>query len=401
VADTTNIGRQLAHAVLEALKKAGHILLAAGSAERAARELAEQMEPTLPRVLSKVVRSPIMGEVSSTFGDEATDEIVEAMVEDLRETVLDSEAVEDVFAEDRVIERVIFTTLRDELRAMGNAEEEEPELPPISVKLDTLGYVAKAAARGAPAETLKDALSRAAEAVSAELDRFDAEENTAFFRPGDADPDKRIDIETAIEEELSDLVDLGVVELPSERRTLPLPPLAPEARKGLSRRLDDLAARHLANPLCPGSWDWGPDKASVVLSFTPVTTPNPALLEASVAAFREALASVVDGDDRGPPSARDVAPPTRRSGEDVSEKAALRLLAALESNLPPSRRAPASSKPAAKPAAASKAKTPAAKKPAAKKPAAKKPAASDAPKKPAAASKATKKPAVKKPAGDA
>jgi hypothetical protein len=389
VADTTNTGRQLAHAVLEALKKAGHILLATGGMDRAARELAEQMEPTLPKVLSKVVRSPIMGEVSSTFGDEATDEIVEAMVEDLRETVLDSEAVEDVFAEDRVIERVIFTTLRDELRAMGNAEEDEPELPPISVKLDTLGYVAKAAARGAAPDTLKDALSRAAEAVSAELESFDATENTAFFRPGDADPDRRIDIETAIEEELSDLVDLGVVELPSERRPLPLPALSPEARKGLSRKLDELAARHLANPLCPGSWDWGPDKASVVLAFTPVTAPNPELLEASVAAFADALSRFTGAEgavaDEPPPA-------TRRSPEDVSEKAALRLLAALEGAKPASRRAP--SKSVDGPPSSPASKKPASKKPAVETPTAETPAA----KKSAAGKPAAGKPAAKKPA---
>lgn len=331
-----NLARQLAHAALDALKRAGHIVLAPGGGERTVRELAQQMEPTLPKIMAKVVRSPIMGEVSSTFGDEATDEAVEELVEEMRETVLDSEGVEDVFAEDRTIERVIFLTLRDELRSRGNTEAEEAELPPISVRLDTLGYVAKAAARGAPAPTLREALDRAAEAVQAELETFDAAAHTAFFRPGDSDPDKRIEIEAAIEEELTDLVELGVVELPSEKRTVTLPALSSDARKGLSRRLDDIAARVLKSALCPGTWDWAnEERSAVVLSFTPLTGPDPSSIEKATAAFVAALPEL---ESEMPPSVRapssEGAPRSRRPADEEDAARARRLLAALESVLP-------------------------------------------------------------------
>lgn len=357
------LARQLAHSALDALKKAGHIVLAPGGGEQTAREMAQQLEPALPRILAKVVRSPIMGEVSSTFGDEATDELVEELVEELRETVLDSDGVEDVFAEDRAIERVIFLTLRDELRLLGNREaDDEAEPPPISVRLDTLGYVAKAAAREAELPTLRDALDRAAMAVQAELDNFDAEAHTAFFRPGDSDPEKRIEIEAAIEEELSDLVDLGVVELPSELRVVPLPALAPEARKGLSRRLDDLAARHLADPLCPGSWDWGAEKTTVVLSFTPLTAPNPALIDSAAAAFGAGLAGLLAELPSAPAAAIEAAEsrPARKvatskppvaSKQDGDDALARRLLAALEAE-PALKKKPASKKKAVEPKAA-------------------------------------------------
>lgn len=326
-----NLARQLAHAVLDALKRAGHIVLAPGGGERTVRELAQQMEPTLPKILAKVVRSPIMGEVSSTFGDEATDEAVEELVLEMRETVLDSEGVEDVFAEDRVIERVIFLTLRDELHSRGNTEE-ETELPPISVRLDTLGYVAKAAARGAPAPTLREALDRAAEAVQAELETFDPDAHTAFFRPGDSDPDKRLEIEAAIEEELTDLVEMGVVELPSEKRTLPLPDLPPEARKGLSRRLDEIAAKVLRSPLCPGSWDWGPEKTSVVLSFTPLTSPDPTGIDKATTEFEAALAEL---DHSAPPPSVRAPVKIETRLDDADDARARRLLAALESVMQP------------------------------------------------------------------
>lgn len=310
--------RQLAQSTLEALKKAGHIVVAGGGGEAAARELATLIEPVLARILPKIQRSPIMGEVSSTFGDEATDEIVEELVAEMREALLDSDSVEDVFAEDRVIERVIFLSLRDSLRALEPREDDDDdEIPPISVRLDTLGYVAAAAAKGADQETLRDALDRAAEAAQSELGAFDAEARIAIFKPTDPDPERRIEIEAAIEEELSDLVDLGVVDLPSKKRSVPLPELSEAERKALRRKLDELTKKHLSQPLCPGSWDWGPSKRSIVLVFTPLSEPDAGVIDRMTAAFVAELGSLEDlGEDAPPPSkpapksvrARDVAP---------------------------------------------------------------------------------------------
>lgn len=233
------VSRQVAQVTLEALKKAGHILLAPGGTEAVLRELSQLIDPVIPRVLAKLDFSPIMGEVSSTFGDEATDEAVEALVEEMREALLDSDGVEDVFADDRTIERMIFRTFAETSRTLARTaqeEDEDDELPPISVKLDTLGYVAAAAAKSADDGTLREALDRAAEAAQSELKTFDEKSLTAFFKPVDPDPDRRLDIESAIEEELSDLVDLGVVELPTVKRTLPLPALGDAERKTLRRR---------------------------------------------------------------------------------------------------------------------------------------------------------------------
>lgn len=378
------LSRHLAQSTLDALKKAGHIVVAGGGGEAAARELSALIEPVLARILPKIQRSPIMGEVSSTFGDEATDEMVEELVAELREALLDSDSVEDVFADDRVIERVIFLSLRDALRSLEVREDEDDEeIPPISVRLDTLGYVAAAAAKGADQDTLRDALDRAAEAAQSELGAFDPDARVAIFKPTDPDPERRIEIEAAIEEELSDLVDLGVVDLPTQRRTLPLPDLTEPERKALRRRLDELAKRHLAAPLCPGTWDWGPNKTSVVLSFTPLSEPDGASIDRMVQAFLADLDANAPTLDPPTPDApvRDSAPssaprvhrtagakrPTQ--GDELSKKGIAALLDAIQASKPAPARAKNSVKSPAKPSAVEAAPKPvrAAKKKAVKK----------------------------------
>ncbi len=290
-----NLTRTLATLSLDALRKAGHIVLAPGGGERVVRDLSLLIEPALKAIVVNIDRSPIMGEVSSTFGSEATDEAVEELVSALREAVLDSEGVEDVFADDRTIERVIFRSLADTLLTSpeATAVAEEEEIPPISVRLDTLGYVAATAARTTDKDTLEHALSRAAELADAELKTFDEGSRTAFFRPLEPDPERRLDIEAAIEEELSDLVDMGVVDLPTVTRSLPLPALVEDQRRALRKRLDELAQKHLTIAVCPGTWDWGADKRSVSLVFTPLSEHDAEVVERATAVFAQDLEAML------------------------------------------------------------------------------------------------------------
>ncbi len=172
----------------------------------------------------------------------------------LRATLLDSEGVEDVFADDNVMERVIFRTLRADLvaRAGAAALGDEDEKPPISVRLGTLGYVAATAARLSDEETLRDALERAALSASTELDTFDEATKTAIFAAREDDPDKRLEIEEAVEEELADLVEMGLVDLPKVERTVPLPAAIDDAeKKALSKSITAIAERTLTNRVCP------------------------------------------------------------------------------------------------------------------------------------------------------
>lgn len=345
------ISRQLALTTLDALKKAGHIVLAPGGSDPIVRDFVTLIDPVLARIVSKLDRSPIMGEVSSTFGDEATDEAVEELVSAMREALLDSDGVEDVFADDRTIERFIFRTLADAFRVVAatTIAEDEDDRPPISVRLDTLGYVAAAAAKSADDDTLRDALDRAAEAAQSELKTFDDRTRTAFFRPVDPDPERRLDIEAAIEEELSDLVDLGVVELPTTTRTIPLAALAggealsDARRKALRRTLDELAQKHLGIPLCPGTWDWSEDKQSVVIVFTPLTEPDSILIERAVLAVTQGIEAFLRApfSEDAPTSVK----PRSQRADDLAFVTRVLQAARVQ---PAKSEAPASSKPPAK-----------------------------------------------------
>jgi len=309
--------RQLAQSTLEALKKAGHIVLARGETETVLRELADIIDPVLKRILPRIARRVVMGEVTSTFGDEAADEAVEEMVAALRQALLDSDGVEDVFAEDHVIERAIFRSLADELHAFAaTADDPDEEVPPISVRLETLGYVATAAAKTADDHTLKDALERAAEAAKTELETYDAHSRTAFFRGTEADPDRRIDIESAIEEELSDLVDLGLLPLPTILREVPLGgPLSKDERRGLSRTLDALVEKHLKSTICPGTWEWTP-AGTLQLVFTPLAEPDEELVTRMAQAFIADLSPTTESLE----APREAKPaPAARSAETVRE----------------------------------------------------------------------------------
>lgn len=287
------LSRQLAKSIVDALKRAGHLVLAGGEGDAVVRDLTVHLDPALEKIVPRLSPSLVMGEVTSTFGDEATDEAVENLVEQLREALLDSDGVEDVYADDRTMERMIFRCLQEELRKVGDALDEADEPPPpISVRLDTLGYVAAHAARGADDATLRDALDRAAENVRSELDRYDAASRTAFFRPSDPDPEQRIDIEASIEEELSDLVDLGVVELPTVTRRIVVGHALDRAQqKALFRTIDRLAQRHLSAALCPGSWSWDGGDA-LTLTFTPLTEPDEHLVDEQTDAFTTELRQI-------------------------------------------------------------------------------------------------------------
>ena len=99
----------MAMIIVDALKAQGHILVVKGGSTALVRELDERMSSHLDAIVSQIVpRAPVGGEVTSTFGKEAVDEAVEHIVEELTRTLMDSDHVEDVFAEDNVIQRDIF-----------------------------------------------------------------------------------------------------------------------------------------------------------------------------------------------------------------------------------------------------------------------------------------------------
>ena len=83
------LARRMAAAVLTALKSDGHVLVDRGGEGAVVRELDGLLAPLLPRLVARAARAPVSGEVTSTFGDEATDEAVEELVVELREAIVE------------------------------------------------------------------------------------------------------------------------------------------------------------------------------------------------------------------------------------------------------------------------------------------------------------------------
>jgi hypothetical protein len=380
----------MATALLTALKGDGHVLIERGGEGAVVRELDGLLAPILPRLVARAARAPVSGEVTSTFGDEATDEAVEELVEELREAIVENDHVEDVFADDRELERAIFRALRDGLLdAARSDEDDEAARVPISVRLDTLGYVAATAARRADAGVVRAALERAARQADGELQQFEPTSRIALFAMGSEDPDQRLEIEEAVADELMSLVTERAVELPTVDRTVSIGrALNPVEWRAARARIDAVAKRLTVATGVPASWKpVGADQ--IRLSCTPLSEKDAELVDEIATAFQRDVAVLVGpAEEAAPRSSRaatravddEPAPASRRPSSKAPQRA---------SDRAPDSRAPASKGPASKrgsdtPAPASK-RAPAAEAPA--------PASKRAPAKTA---KAADKPAARK-----
>lgn len=280
---------RVAVAVVDALKARGHILVVKGGVESLVRELSQLMATSLGKIAPGLgPRAAVVSEVTSTFGSELVDEIIEEMVLRVTHALMDSEHVEDVFAEDNVIRRDVFRTVRDALtQPAGPGEEDDDDEGEgaVSVRLDELGYVAKMVAVGADTMTLREALERAGESVSAALDKYDPGTREATFVAPGGDSDRRIELEETVADELAELVDLGLVDLPTVVREVELVRAVDVAeRKDLEPRIDELSTSTLVRSGCAVTWEHTGMRALTV-TFTPMSEHDTRDLERHVAAF--------------------------------------------------------------------------------------------------------------------
>jgi len=344
-----NLSRRVAASVVEALKANGHILVVKGGSEALVRELDALMAEQLTQVSPGVTPRAVVGEVTSTFGDEAIDEAIEDMVGTLAKALMDSDHVEDVFAEDNVIRRDVFRVVRDTLlQISGDTEEPEEEAAgPISVRLDTLGYVASTVAKRADDETLRDALERAALAAEGQLASYDKARREALFKMSGGDPDGRLELEEAVADELTDLVDMGLVELPSIERRFELSrELGAAERTSLKPRIDAVASRTLMRAGCAASWEFA-DGRALQVTLTPLSEQDARGAEQHAALFAREIDALLTEAPSPPSSKRaEAAPPSTQRAPTGPEEPQ----AAAEETKPATRRA-GKEKPAAKRAA--------------------------------------------------
>ncbi|WP_437760422.1 hypothetical protein [Sorangium sp. So ce1389] len=288
-----NLSRRLSTSIVDALKAHGHILVARGGATALARELEDRMAAVITAIAPRLEPWAIVdGEVTSTFGSDELDDQVEELVASLTSTLMESEHVEDIFTEDNVIKRDVFRVMRDAL--LGP----RPELAleddgPVQVRLDMLGYVASTVGKRAPAQVLREVLARAAEAAGGKLTAYDAELREATFSVESSDPDARLELEEAVADELSDLVEAKVVTLPMMERRFELQRrIEAGARAGLRQRIDAIASRMLREGGCAASWELAGDRL-LRLRLTPLSEQDALEVDSHMTDFTREIAALL------------------------------------------------------------------------------------------------------------
>ncbi|WP_438020904.1 hypothetical protein WMF18_18375 [Sorangium sp. So ce315] len=288
-----NLSRRLSTSIVDALKAHGHILVARGGATALARELEEKMAEVIAAITPRLDPWAVVeGEVTSTFGSDELDDQVEELVASLTSTLMESEHVEDIFTEDNVIKRDVFRVMRDALLG-PRPELALEEDGPVQVRLDTLGYVASTVGKRAPAQVLREALARAAEAAGGKLTGYDAELREATFSVESSDPDARLELEEAVADELSGLIEAKVVALPMMERRFELQRrIEPGARGGLRQRIDAIASRMLREGGCAASWELVGDRG-LRLRLTPLSEQDALEVDSHMTEFTREVAAVL------------------------------------------------------------------------------------------------------------
>jgi hypothetical protein len=314
------LSRRLATGVVEALKSHGHILVVKGGTAALARELDELMTPSLTIIEPRLgPRSPIAGEPTSTFGDEAIDSAVEEMVAKLTRALMSSDHVEDVFAEDLVIRRDIFRAVRDGLLSPRlldqDGHDQGLDHPSVQVKLDTLGYVAATVSRRVDPTELRRALDRAASVAHARFSAWSPELREATFRVEGGGSDERLDLEEAVADELADLVEQGVVDLPTIERRLDLGRAVPSGeQRAVGPRIDALAEATLLRSGCAAVWDFA-DPRTLRITFTPLSDQDARGVDVPMGVFTRELAALLSPGEAGRRGVAPEAPKVRAPAE--------------------------------------------------------------------------------------
>jgi hypothetical protein len=288
-----NLSRRLSTSIVDALKAHGHILVARGGATALARELEDKMSDDIETIAPRLEPWGLVdGEVTTTFGADEVDDQVEELVATLTSTLMESEHVEDVFAEDNVIKRDVFRVMRDALLGPRRGLVYDDD-GPVQVRLDTLGYIASTVGKRAVVRVLREALARAAQSAGGKLTGYDPETREATFSITGNDPDARLELEEAVADELSDLVETHVVSLPMVERRIELSrKIEPGSRGSLRQRIDAVAAKTLRQGGCAASWELEGDR-TLKIKVTPLSEQDAIEVDSHVSALAREIASVL------------------------------------------------------------------------------------------------------------
>ncbi len=310
------LNRVLASGVVEALQAQEHVLVAPSGGDALCDEVEAIIAPALSTITPHLEdRRDVHGEVTSTFGHERADEAVEAMVDSITDRFMESDHVDDIFAEDLIIRRDAFRAIRELLMGYIRGEIEVDDEPDpaggFDVRLDGLGYVVATVTRQLEEQPLLEALHQAAQAVGATVLDLDVAKGTGTFDLLGGAEVGRLALEESITETMMELVDAEEVELPGIEQVLGVDSGDLHQDPRLLEALDRAASRTRQQTECRASCIVV-DSHTLLATLTPLSAETAAEAELHFDVFlsrlEEELAQLAQPEPPPAASASDVAP---------------------------------------------------------------------------------------------
>lgn len=268
----------LAGGVLEALREREYVAVCPEAEDALRDELVAVITPSVASIekhlqAERSRKRPGRAVRQGSLGHGPTEEAVVDLVEVITDRLMESDHVQDVFAEDRLIRRDVLRALRRLLLAYLRGEvvlEVDRGLETFDVVLPELGYVVSGVCDRADPNTIYDALVVAASACGGRLCSLDASRAVAVFElPGGAEAG-RLALEEAITEETMALVRAGIVPLPSIEQLLEISPDVP-LLPGFSEAIERAETRTRHRTGCDATCRLL-DDTTVLVSITPLSS---------------------------------------------------------------------------------------------------------------------------------
>ncbi|MEZ4440710.1 MAG: hypothetical protein R3B72_16545 [Polyangiaceae bacterium] len=329
--------RVLASSVLRALRAREHVQIAPASTDA----ITDEMEALIASQLEQSPHLMRMSEAKNTIErldparhleggarDDASKAVVR-MVDRITERLLESDHVDDIFADDRVLRRDAFRAIRNTLLGYIRGELEVDEVPTdttFTVPLDHLGYVVAIVIRRIDDELLQEALERAAGSVGGTLVGLDTQRGIASFEHHGGAAQGRLALEESITEEIARFIDDELVDLPCVEQVLEIAGGTVRAEgftEALARAEAALRAETASAASCRVI-----DDHRILATFVPLTEDAALRADAHFGRFLDileseivALANTLAGEpESGPTSRTTEHPPSQEQERGASQR---------------------------------------------------------------------------------
>lgn len=307
----------LATSVIEALEQREHVIIAPGRIGALCHEVEGIIAPSVPRIRARLDPAGGMepeqgdGDGAAEFADEAVEHAVDAITEGLME----SDHVDDIFADDRLLRRDALRAMNGVLRRYISGEldlgADSLSNAALDVELGRLGYMVSTVAQRAESATLRETLEAAAATVGTALARVDLDTGRASFAADGAAP-SRLALEEAITEQLLGLVEADRVELPMAERVVRLSPQVsslPGFGDALRDAVEDTHRRTACAAACTIV-----DEETLLATLSPLAEDAALRLDEHVDTFLERLEEAIEA------AVQAASPPRKARGDRKSSR---------------------------------------------------------------------------------